>query len=971
MNRAHSLFAEALERDPSQRAAWLLAQCGGDAALHAQVQRLLDADGDGSLLDHDVAGLALGLVTLPGSVGAATALPAVGAQFGPWRILGPLGRGGMGTVWLAERSDGAYAQQVAIKLLSAPLADAEALQRFAQERQILARLKHPHIARMLDGGTVDGLPWFAMDRVEGVPLDAWLQQQAPTQEEVLQLLAKVVAAVQFAHQNLIVHRDLKPTNILVDAQGEPRLLDFGIAKLLDGEGELTRSRAPLSLPYAAPEQLLGEAVTTATDVYSLGVILYEALCGARPFAVAGQGLAAWVQAITDREPLPPSRQAGEPVRRRQLRGDPDLVVLKCLARDPARRYGSAQALQDDLLALIARQPVRARAAGWRYRTTRFVRRHPLGVALGTMALLSVLSLSLLSMQQARQARRERAQAVAEADRATAVQGFLIQLFEQQRPDEIRGAELSARDLLDRAEVQLRSGDGLTAISREALLATLGTLRYDLGHYTEALRLNEQAVALARELHGDHSVPLGRALVDRSWSLQQLGRHAEAVADCAQAGPALFDVDPSTPEQIVALLECAAVLRVAGQLEATEQWLARTAALAEQLDPPSPQSISNVLRQQARLAQARHDHSLAIALGTRLIDGLRADAATSASDLATALHNRGVSERRMGLLDQAIVDYREALASHGQTFGLSHELPIQSTMHLALALDEQGSAIEAEQLSTLALSSTRAHLPADHAARPALFAAAAQLAARRNQPAQAVALLDEAIAQTAGQSAPSQGWQLTMKWQRAELHRLRGEFDAARAIAEQGLAGLSTEPAEGWHARQAHAQLAALAGAMGDARTQQAEARWCLEALASGPTDATERPVALAQLVRAQVALGETAAALTTATELEAVARAQLQAGSTARAEAFAIVALAALQAGDAGRSLQLIDEVAPALARPPPWSLDRSYQALLAWLRSKALLRSGRKSEADVLTEALTPRRAKAGPDEQWFWGMP
>ena len=970
ISRAHALFAEALELPPPQRGVWLLAQCTGDATLHAQVQRLLEADSDGSVLDHDVAGLASGLV-VEGSGLASAAVPAVGARFGPYRILAPLGRGGMGTVWLAERSDGAYAQQVAIKLLSAPLADAEALERFAQERQILARLKHPHIARVLDGGTVDGLPWFAMDRVEGLPLDAWLHQQAPSHETVLQLMAKVAAAVQFAHQNLIVHRDLKPTNILVDAHGEPRLLDFGIAKLLDGNSELTRSRAPLSLPYAAPEQLLGEAVTTATDVYSLGVILYEALSGVRPFAVAGQGLAAWVQAITDREPPPPSRQARESVRRRQLRGDPDLVVLKCLARDPARRYGSAQALQDDLLALIARQPVRARAAGWRYRSTRFVRRHPLGVALGSIALLSVLALSLLSVQQARQARSERVQAVAEAERATAVQTFLIQLFEQQRPDEIRGAELSARDLLDRAEVQLRRGDGLTATSREALLATLGTLRYDLGHYAEALRLNEQAVALARELHGDHAYPLGRALVDRSWSLQQLGRHAEAVADCEQASPLLFNAKPSMPEQIVALLECSAVLRVAGLLEPTEQWLQRTAALAEQLDPPSPKSISIVLRHQARLAQARHNHPLAIALGTRLIDGLRADPDTSASDLATALHNRAVSERRMGLLDRAIADYREALASHRQTFGPNHELPIQTTMQLAVALDEQGSLSEAEQLSTEALHRTRADLPADHVARPALLSAAAQLAARRNQPAQAAALLDEAIAQNASQSAPSHAWQLTLNWQRAELHRLQGEFDAARANAEQVLAGLSPEPAQGWHARQAHAQLAALAGAMGDARTQQSEARWCLAALAAGTADATERPAALAQLVRAQVALGDTAAALATATELETVARAQLQVGSTARAEALAIVALAALQSGDPERSLQLIDEVAPGLASTPLPPLDRSNQALLAWLRSKALVRSGRQSEADVLTAALTRRRASGGPDEQWFWRMP
>lgn len=965
--RAHALFAEALDHDPSQRIDWLRLQCGEDAELLAQVLHLLRADAAASVLDREVDGLAQGLVGCP----AATehSVGATGARIGPYRIVAPLGRGGMGSVWRAERSDGTYTGQVAIKLLAAPLADAESLRRFAQERQILARLVHPNMARMLDAGTVDGVPWFAMDLVEGVPLDSWVRQQAPSQEAVLRLLAKVAATVQFAHQNLVVHRDLKPSNILVDADGEPHLLDFGIAKLLDGESEQTRSHAPLSLPYAAPEQLLGEAVTTATDVYSLGVLLYEALCGVRPFNANGNGVAVWLQTLSDRDPVPPSRQVGEPVRRRQLQGDPDLIVLKCLARDPARRYGSAQALQDDLLAVVARQPVRARAASWRYRAARFLRRHPLGVTLGSVALLSVLVLSLVSFQQARQAQIERAQALAEAERATAVQNFLIQLFEQQRPDESLGVELSARDLLDRAEVQLRSGDGLSPASREALLTTLGTLRYDLGDTAEALRLNEQAVALARELHGADSYPLGRALVDRAYSHMQLGRNAEGVADCERAGAALFAAHPSSPEQVIALLECAAVMREAGELQATAPWLERTAALAEALDPASSSIVLKVVRQRFRLAQARTDHPQALILGTRLIDGLRADPETSGSDLATALHSRASSERRLGKLSAAVADYREALALHLSVFGRAHDLPIMTTMHLALALDDQGQAEASEQLRAQALADARAHLSDDHATLPALLSFAVRMAVRRNALKEAAALLEEAITLTGRQSAPALTWVLTLDVQRAELLRLRGDASAARALAEQVLERLPADAARGWLARQTHLLLAALAADAAQPVEQEAQARWCLEALTTEPAEATEVPEALAQLALAQLTQGQQADAQTSAVTLEATARAQLEAGSTARAQALAVVALVALQSDDTARALRMLEELRPDLPDSSA-ALQRPIEALLAQLRFIALQRLGRDVEAAALAPLLAARRAEASAGERWFWQL-
>lgn len=407
--RALHLMREALDVTASDRVAWVAARCAGDLALHAEVDRLLALDAaaagplDRSLSDHAEAGEFAGD-------------PRIGRQIGPYVIRALLGRGGMGAVYRAERNEGGFTQTVALKLLRATDPDNTlALRRFARERQILVRLQHPHIARFLDGGVSDdGQPWYAMELVDGATLLRHVERLATPLPARLQLFMQVCDAVQFAHQNLVLHRDLKPANILVDAQGDVKLLDFGIAKLLQDEAdpgthEVTRTEHRAFTPdYAAPEQISGQAVSTATDLYALGVILFELLTGRRPFksgAVPGRG-----SATIDTNAEPPSRAlaraGGERRRVTALRGDLDTIALTCLQAEPARRYASAAALKRDLERHLAGLPIEARPDAFSYRSAKFLRRHRYAVTAGVIFALALLVTTIFSVQQAQRAQRE-------------------------------------------------------------------------------------------------------------------------------------------------------------------------------------------------------------------------------------------------------------------------------------------------------------------------------------------------------------------------------------------------------------------------------------------------------------------------------------------------------------------------------------------------------------------------------------
>ena len=436
-----SLFHSALELAPEDRAAFLAAACDGDGELRTRVERLLASHVEAGPFLVSSALVDAGVIAAEDPVRTAAKDGRVGQRIGPYEIIREIGHGGMGTVFLAVRADDQYRKQVAIKLVNRGMDTDIILRRFMMERQILANLEHPNIARLLEGGsTTDGLPYFVMEYVEGRPIDEYCDAQRFTIAERLEVFRLVCGALQYAHQNLVVHRDIKPSNILVTPEGVPKLLDFGIAKLLSPSeaGEVTASMVQLMTPaYASPEQLRGLAITTATDVYSLGVVLYELLSGHHPHRLVSRQPEEAAQLILREEPERPSAAGSRPkaeggsnrtddneqratgllteetnpqsaIRNpKLLRGDLDNIALKALRKEPARRYASVQEFSEDIRRHLEGLPVTASPDTFGYRAGKFTQRHKAGVLAAAMVIITLLSATAITTWQARVARRER------------------------------------------------------------------------------------------------------------------------------------------------------------------------------------------------------------------------------------------------------------------------------------------------------------------------------------------------------------------------------------------------------------------------------------------------------------------------------------------------------------------------------------------------------------------------------------
>jgi eukaryotic-like serine/threonine-protein kinase len=452
--------------------------------------------------------------------------PLVGRRIGPYLVLSLLGRGGMGSVWLAQRDDGLFAREVALKLVHPALVDRSVIERFAREREILGGLTHPHIARLYDAGfTEDGQPYLALQYVAGLPITLYCDQHSSDIRARLKLILQVLSAVQYAHANLIIHRDLKPSNILVTADGEVQLLDFGIAKLLSTgearETELTRLGGRALTPeYAAPEQLTGRTVTTSTDVYSLGVLLYELLTGERPYRLKRDSPAALEDAVLTADPVRPSQAVladaaanarGTTVRKlpRSLRGDLDTIVLKALRKSPAERYATVEALARDLERHLAGQPVLAQPDTLWYRSAKFVRRNRLPLA-AALAVVVALAVGLaVAVTQAQRATRE-------ARTARAVQEFLQDVFEQSSKEQANPAEAqqtTARELLRIGAAKVDRALGNSPQAKLEVFDTLGRITHDLSLDDQSVELERKRVELARQLYGPNDVRVAAALRD--------------------------------------------------------------------------------------------------------------------------------------------------------------------------------------------------------------------------------------------------------------------------------------------------------------------------------------------------------------------------------------------------------------------------------------------------------------------------
>ncbi len=775
------IVSEALERTPEERDSFLAEACKTDRWLrkvvedavqgHATPEWLLKPESaHRSPLWHEI--------TIKHS---GTDDVGEGVRIGPYRIIREIARGGMGVVLLAERADGQYEQRVALKILAHGANSFELFERFAQERQILASLDHPAIARLLDSGvTVDGRPYFVMEHVRGVPIDQYCDEQRLTIAERLKLFRVVVDAVQFAHRSLVVHRDLKPGNILVTADGRVKLLDFGIAKVLDSasvpnSAPPTRAVLRIMTPeYASPEQVTGQRITTSSDVYQLGLLLYELISGQRPHSIDKRSSSEIERCICEIEPVPPSvaatkqrfaatsmtkqtaideisaaRRTSAKRLRRTLQGDLDTIVLMALKKEPERRFESAEHLGRDIDRFLSSQPVSACRDSLSYRFRKFLRRRTAAVLVAICGLTVVFGFTWrLAI--------ERDTARSEAASATEVSSFLKDVLEYSDPGQLKGESISVRELLAWGAQHAATGLDARPGTRATVLATLGEICRKRGMYDHALPLLEEALAL-REEHvspRDPAVPASlnaladlhmaqskyntaEALYRRALSIQEeaLGRHDPQVAATLDRigrlmtkrarfpdAAVLFNdalkireesLGPWHPDVAESLTNLATLNSEHGRYREAEQQLERALTITrESLGFDHPR-VATIITRFAYLCRSQGRFGDA-ERHLRHALGIREQRfGPEHPQVLASLNNLGDHLHKQGQLEQAEAYYRRALETAHTCLPREHSTTATVLNNLCALHLDRGQYVEAEELCAHALHIRQSILRADH------------------------------------------------------------------------------------------------------------------------------------------------------------------------------------------------------------------------------------------------------------------
>lgn len=572
--QAGRLLLAAREIAPRDRAAFLEVECRGDAELKSELESLLSSlEPAEDFLERPAAGSFVSPDIPRHLVGA-------------YELLEEIGRGGMGVVYKAVRTDQGFERFVALKLVKRGMDTDFILRRFESERRILAGLDHPNIARVLDGGsTEDGLPYFVMELIDGQSILDYCRERTLGTNERLQLFRQVCAAVQYAHQRLVIHRDLKPSNILVTAGGIPKLLDFGLAKVLAQEpGETvdrTKTEFRLLTPeYASPEQVRGEELTTASDVYSLGVVLYELLTGERPYRLKTRAPEELSSAILDQEPSRPSTKA-------RLHRDLDSIVLMALRKEPSRRYASAEQLSEDIRRHLEGLPVKATPDSFGYRAGKFVRRHRVGVAAGILVAVSLVAGLAVSVWQMRVAHSERNRARAQAVRAEETARFLGSVFQGANPVLARGKTVTARALLDKGAERIGRELGGQPGVQASLLVVMSDAYDRLSAPREALALAQRALTLRERVFALRSVEVAESVYQVGRLLHRSGRSKEALPLLERAAALREDLlGPEHPDTAETAYSLAVNLDDLGRSAEARRLLEKTIAIQRRVSPAS-------------------------------------------------------------------------------------------------------------------------------------------------------------------------------------------------------------------------------------------------------------------------------------------------------------------------------------------------------------------------------------------------
>jgi serine/threonine protein kinase/Tfp pilus assembly protein PilF len=796
--RADALFDAVLDVPTAEQDDYLVAAAGDDTALLEDVRQLLAAHrASGDFLEN--AARPDGAAFLRDSWDAAVT-PTL-SRVGPFRVVREIGRGGMGAVYLAERDDAQFEQRVALKVVRGLGADASLVRRFREERRILARLEHRHIARLLDGGvTDDGTPWFAMEFIEGERMDRWCDARSLSVDARLCLFEAACEAVQYAHRQLVVHRDLKPSNIMVTAAGELKLLDFGVARLLSAEdSEVTQTVFGMTPQYAAPEQVRGQPITTATDIYALGVLLYELLTGKRPYDVSQRSPAEIERIVCDVEPPRPSStfegddaadrarlRATTPDRlQRRLRGDLDVIVAKAMKKNPAERYPTAAALAEDLRRHLRDQTISARPDSAAYKAAKFVRRHRGGVAVATALALGTVLVML---------REYRLRSLAEAETRTArsVEQYLLTVFgsaDPFLPQDSSAARATARELLDRGTARLDTALATEPQVRSRIRTALGRVYANLGLYDQSSRQLELALSEQRAVNGDRNTAAAATLDELGLLRDRQGRIDEADSLLSMALDRHRNVSGGRDSATAATLEhLSEVRRERNEFPSAEALIREALSIRRALQGDS--ALATSISQQM-LAEVLHDQGADSAAAPlyREALGIRERVVGRNHPLvAKTMFNLALTERRLGHIAASESLYRQTLDIQRQTLGEDHPSVASTLNGLADLLHKAASrSDEAEALLRQALTINRRRLGEQHVEVSTNLGNLAAIVRERGDYAEAEKLLRQALAideATFGPEHSYVGYDLN---ELATILRMRGKPDSATPIFRRVLA----------------------------------------------------------------------------------------------------------------------------------------------------------------------------------------
>ena len=745
MNRAQwqkveAIFQAAIERSGGSRGAYLDEACAGDRELRAEVEALLrEHDSDPHFLERP-------LVDIAGSPGASggASFPALtphsdapmSERAGPYRIVREIGEGGMGVVYLAMHEGPGFERAVALKVVRRGMDTDQMLKRFQLERRLLASLRHPNVARMLDAGAMpDGRPYFVMDFVEGTPIDVYCDRERLDTRARLRLFQPVCAAVEHAHASLIVHRDIKPGNILVSDAGVPVLLDFGIGKLLDrslasdpavSTETMTTGRA-FTPAYASPEQIRGEPVSVATDVYGLGALLYHLLTGRRAFEGAGMALE---RAVLDTEPPRPSTVAPG-----ALDGDLDAIVLKAMRKEPEMRYTSVAAFADDVQRYLDGQPVRAHAGSFSYRAGKFARRNRVALAAATLVFGAMLAATWYSTAQARAVTRER-------DKALAVQGFLLEMFGSAGSQ--RGDSVSLRQLLDgqAAIVPIRYAEEPELHAE--MLSVLAEGYDRLGLYPQAEPLAQQALDLRRAtLRADHpDIAFSASLL--GWVQHERGRSKEGEALLREALALWPNARPANPGGHARTLNDLGVVSEAQQAyDSAQKFYEQALAMRRRELGGSNRAVATTASNLSVVLYRKGDTRGAIVTAESALAVMRRASGPDHQRSTIIQGNLAAMRAAGGDWAGAETDYRDVVARQERVLGRGHPVTTNTLYALGSVLRSQKKFAEADTIMTEALGYFERNLGPAHLRTSQALMMLGGIRASLGRPREAVPLLERA------------------------------------------------------------------------------------------------------------------------------------------------------------------------------------------------------------------------------------